>query len=114
MKEKGLGKSRTAILKYARERLIRQERLLANRTQVMHDLAKYNTDRNQDIKELSENVEYYHTMIEYNADQIKRQACQLSEQEKEITEKDEIISEMGIWRRCWWSMAGLESGWSTP
>ena len=93
MKEKGLGKSRTAILKYARERLIRQEKLLANRTQVMHDLVKYNTDRNQDIKDLNENIEYCHTMINYNADQIKRQACQLSEQEKEITEKDEIIKE---------------------
>jgi hypothetical protein len=93
MEEKGLGKSRTAILKYARERLIRQERLLANRTQVMHDLVKYNTDRNQDIKDLNENIEYCHTMINYNADQIERQACQLSDQEKEITEKDEIIKE---------------------
>src|ERR1700734_452223 len=93
MKEKGLGKSRTAILKYARECLIRQERLLANRTQVMHDLVKYNTDRNQDIKDLNENIEYCHAMINYNADQIERQACQLSDQEKEITEKDEIIKE---------------------
>jgi hypothetical protein len=93
MKEEGLGKSRTAILKYARERLIRQERLLANRTQVMHDLAKYNTDRNQDIKDLNQNIECCHTMMNYNADQIERQACQLSEQEKEITEKDEIIKE---------------------
>jgi hypothetical protein len=93
MKEKGLGKSRTAILKYARERLIRQERLLANRTQVMHDLARYNTDRNQDIKDLNENIECCHTMINYNAGQIERQACQLSEQEKEITEKDEIVKE---------------------
>jgi hypothetical protein len=93
MEEKGLGKSRTAILKYARERLIRQERLLANRTQVMHDLVKYNTDRNQDIKDLNETIECCHTMINYSADQIERRACQLSEQEKEITEKDEIIRE---------------------
>jgi hypothetical protein len=59
----------------------------------MYDLARYNTDRNRDVKDLNENIEYCHTMINYNADQIERQACQLSEQEKEITEKDEIIKE---------------------
>lgn len=59
----------------------------------MHDLARYNTDRNQDVKDLNENIEYCHTRINYNADRIERQACQLSEQEKEITEKDEIIKE---------------------
>src|SRR5947209_3424025 len=94
MKEKGPRQIQDSYSEVGkRECLIRQERLLANRMQAIHDLARYNTDRNQNIKDPNENIECCHTMINYNADQIERQAYQLCKQEKEVTEKDEIIKE---------------------